>query len=225
VKAENAELKRQLEARAEPKATDPVPAPVVASAAPKLDDFINEPDPYAALASAAARFEVQRVLTAERLAAQAAQVEQANAARFEAAIKDDDELPALMEAADAALVQAGADPRAPFPGALAPPRARACRAAAAGGPGAVPGGSDGSAFAASEVVRREAQAIFNDFGELSRLQPKYFSFDLEGKRIFISKIEQFLERCAPPAHAAHAARALCLGRAARQPQLRRVRAC
>jgi hypothetical protein len=92
--------------------------------------------------------------------------------------------------------------RAPPP---APPPAAARRAAfqpralrapcrcAAGGPGSVPGGSDGSAFAASEVVRREAAAIFADFGELSRLQPKYLNFDTTGKRLFIAKIEEFLE--------------------------------
>ncbi len=119
VKAENADLRRQLEARQTPpepqRQPEPAPVPV---GAPKLDDFLTEPDPYAALATATARFEVTRILAAERLAAHAEQVNKANADRFAAAIEDDDELPALMEAADTALVQAGADPRAPFPGVM-----------------------------------------------------------------------------------------------------------
>ncbi len=116
VKAENAELRRQLEARpmAEPPKVE-APRYVVPSDAPKLEDFLDQPDPYAALATATARHEVARILSVERAQAELLKVDEANQARFTKAMADDDELPGLMEAADAALVSAGADPRAPFP--------------------------------------------------------------------------------------------------------------
>lgn len=62
------------------------------------------------------------------------------------------------------------------------------------------GGSESNDFgasnrmASSEIVQKEAANIFNDFQQLSALQPKYFSFDVEGKRIYIEKMEEFLER-------------------------------
>jgi hypothetical protein len=117
LKAENAELRARVEARERPEPS-PVEAPrhvVPAPDAPKLEDFLDQPDPYAALATATARHEVTRILAHERAQVEAQKVNDANAARFSKAMADDDELPGLMEAADAALVQAGADPRAPFP--------------------------------------------------------------------------------------------------------------
>lgn len=62
------------------------------------------------------------------------------------------------------------------------------------------GGSESNDFgasnrmASSEIVQKEAATIFNEFQQLSALQPKYFSFDIEGKRIYIEKMEEFLEK-------------------------------
>ncbi len=120
VKAENAELRRQLEARqAQPepqRKSEPAPVPV---GAPKLEDFYAEgrsPE-QAVEAFEDARFEFNyaRKRETERLNEEAARVNRENAERFNAAMADDEELSDLMSAADATLVKAGADPNAPFP--------------------------------------------------------------------------------------------------------------
>mmetsp|Transcript_5749 Transcript_5749/g.35741 ORF Transcript_5749/g.35741 Transcript_5749/m.35741 type:complete len:267 (+) Transcript_5749:34-834(+) len=62
------------------------------------------------------------------------------------------------------------------------------------------GGSESNEFGASNrmassaIVQKEAATIFSEFQQLSALQPKYFSFDIEGKRIYIEKMEEFLEK-------------------------------
>lgn len=87
----------------------------IQSAAPKLEDFLDQPDPYASLSTATARYEVARILSAERAAQEVAKITDANTARFTKAMADDPELPGLMAAADDAMIKAGADPRAPVP--------------------------------------------------------------------------------------------------------------
>eukprot|EP00899_Mesostigma_viride_P003906 jgi/Mesvir1/13516/Mv06311-RA.1 len=46
----------------------------------------------------------------------------------------------------------------------------------------------------SEIVQREAERITKDFKQLSSLQSKYFSFDTEGKSLYIEHMDQFVER-------------------------------
>lgn len=82
---------------------------------PRWEDFENEPDALGAFIKATARYENIVSRATERAQAEFAKINDANKSRFEQAIRDDDELPALMDAADAALVKAGADPSAPFP--------------------------------------------------------------------------------------------------------------
>eukprot|EP00850_Spirogloea_muscicola_P015120 SM000113S24076 [mRNA] locus=s113:453200:454834:+ [translate_table: standard] len=55
------------------------------------------------------------------------------------------------------------------------------------------GGSGGS-FHDSEIVQQEALLIFRDFELLTNMQPKFQTFDLEGKRIYVSRMEDFLSR-------------------------------
>ncbi len=49
-------------------------------------------------------------------------------------------------------------------------------------------------FFDSEVVQREAQALFHDFQNLMQLGSGYGKFDREGKKLFIEKMEELMER-------------------------------
>ena len=51
-----------------------------------------------------------------------------------------------------------------------------------------------SPFLNSPVVAQEAQEIFEQFKQLSSLQPKYNKFDVEGKRIFVNQMEEMCEK-------------------------------
>lgn len=58
----------------------------------------------------------------------------------------------------------------------------------------VPPGSMNSPFLNSPVVAQEAQAIFEQFRQLSALQPKFSRFDTEGKRMFIEQMEDMCQK-------------------------------
>ncbi len=49
-------------------------------------------------------------------------------------------------------------------------------------------------FFESEVVQQEAKELFEDFRELMTLGGEYGKFDREGKKLFIAKMEELMER-------------------------------
>lgn len=49
-------------------------------------------------------------------------------------------------------------------------------------------------FFDSEVVQQEARQLFEDYQSLMQLGSEYGKFDREGKKIFIEKMENLMER-------------------------------
>jgi hypothetical protein len=49
-------------------------------------------------------------------------------------------------------------------------------------------------FFDSEVVQQEAKQLFEDYQSLMQLGSEYGKFDREGKKIFIDKMEELMER-------------------------------
>lgn len=49
-------------------------------------------------------------------------------------------------------------------------------------------------FFDSEVVQQEAKQLFEDYQSLIQLGSEYGKFDREGKKIFIEKMEELMER-------------------------------
>lgn len=49
-------------------------------------------------------------------------------------------------------------------------------------------------FFDSEVVQQEAKQLFEDYQSLMRLGSEFGKFDREGKKIFIDKMEDMMER-------------------------------
>jgi hypothetical protein len=49
-------------------------------------------------------------------------------------------------------------------------------------------------FFDSEVVQQEARQLFEDYQHLTQLGSEYGKFDREGKKIFIEKMEELMER-------------------------------
>lgn len=49
-------------------------------------------------------------------------------------------------------------------------------------------------FFDSEVVQQEAKQLFEDYQYLTQLGSEYGKFDREGKKIFIEKMEELMER-------------------------------
>jgi hypothetical protein len=50
------------------------------------------------------------------------------------------------------------------------------------------------AFFESEIVQQEAKSLFHDYQSLMELGGRYGKFDREGKKLFIEKMEEVLER-------------------------------
>ena len=46
----------------------------------------------------------------------------------------------------------------------------------------------------SEVVQQEAKQLFEDYQDLMELGGKYGKFDYEGKKLYIERMEELLER-------------------------------
>ncbi|WP_448533141.1 DUF1825 family protein [Parathermosynechococcus lividus] len=49
-------------------------------------------------------------------------------------------------------------------------------------------------FFDSEIVQQEAQNLFLDYQQLMQLGSEYGKFDREGKKIYIEKMEELMER-------------------------------
>ncbi|NEP14345.1 MAG: DUF1825 family protein [Symploca sp. SIO2C1] len=49
-------------------------------------------------------------------------------------------------------------------------------------------------FFDSEIVQQEAKQLFEDYHSLMQLGGSYGKFDLEGKKIFIDKMESMMDR-------------------------------
>jgi hypothetical protein len=49
-------------------------------------------------------------------------------------------------------------------------------------------------FFDSEVVQREARQLFEDYQSLTQLGSEYGKFDREGKKMFIDRMEDLMER-------------------------------
>lgn len=49
-------------------------------------------------------------------------------------------------------------------------------------------------FFDSEVVQQEAKKLFEDYQSLTQLGSEFGKFDREGKKIFIDKMEEMMER-------------------------------
>ncbi len=49
-------------------------------------------------------------------------------------------------------------------------------------------------FFESEVVQQEARQLFEDYQSLMQLGSEYGKFDREGKKIFIDRMEELMER-------------------------------
>jgi phosphoenolpyruvate carboxylase len=49
-------------------------------------------------------------------------------------------------------------------------------------------------FFDSEVVQQEARQLFEDYQSLTQLGSEYGKFDREGKKMFIEKMEELMER-------------------------------
>jgi hypothetical protein len=50
------------------------------------------------------------------------------------------------------------------------------------------------AFFESEIVQQEAKSLFTDYQNLMQLGSNYGKFDREGKRLFIERMEDILDR-------------------------------
>ncbi|MEL7343031.1 MAG: DUF1825 family protein [Bacteroidota bacterium] len=46
----------------------------------------------------------------------------------------------------------------------------------------------------NSMVQEEADKLFKDFEMLSKMQPNFFSMDLEGKKLFAKEMQNFLDR-------------------------------
>ncbi len=49
-------------------------------------------------------------------------------------------------------------------------------------------------FFDSEIVQQEAQRLFQDYQQLMQLGSEYGKFDREGKKIYIEKMEELMDR-------------------------------
>ncbi len=49
-------------------------------------------------------------------------------------------------------------------------------------------------FFDSDIVQQEAKELFGDFQQLMQLGSEYGKFDREGKKMFIDKMEELMER-------------------------------
>ncbi|URR34379.1 DUF1825 family protein [Thermosynechococcus sp. HN-54] len=49
-------------------------------------------------------------------------------------------------------------------------------------------------FFDSEIVQQEAQRLFQDYQQLMQLSSEYGKFDREGKKIYIEKMEELMDR-------------------------------
>jgi len=49
-------------------------------------------------------------------------------------------------------------------------------------------------FFDSEIVQQEAKQLFEDFQSLMQLGNDYGKFDREGKKLFIERMEELIER-------------------------------
>ena len=49
-------------------------------------------------------------------------------------------------------------------------------------------------FFESDIVQEEAKQLFNDYQELMKLGSDYGKFDIEGKKMFIKKMETLMDR-------------------------------
>ncbi|MDJ0718503.1 MAG: DUF1825 family protein [Prochloraceae cyanobacterium] len=49
-------------------------------------------------------------------------------------------------------------------------------------------------FFESEVVQQEAKKLFEDYQSLTQIGTEYGKFDREGKKIFIDRMEELMER-------------------------------
>ncbi len=49
-------------------------------------------------------------------------------------------------------------------------------------------------FFDSEIVQHEARSLFQDYQELMELGSNYGKFDREGKKLFIAKMEEMIDR-------------------------------
>lgn len=56
-----------------------------------------------------------------------------------------------------------------------------------------PSGAEGGGIF-NPMVQADAQKLFKDFETLSKMQPKFFDMDLEGKKLFMKEMESFNER-------------------------------
>jgi hypothetical protein len=50
------------------------------------------------------------------------------------------------------------------------------------------------AFFDSEIVQEEAKSLFGDYQQLMQLGGEYGKFDREGKKLYIERIEQIMDR-------------------------------
>ena len=50
------------------------------------------------------------------------------------------------------------------------------------------------AFFDSEIVQDEAKRLFTDYQQLSQLGSEYGKFDREGKKLYIDRMEQMMDR-------------------------------
>lgn len=51
-----------------------------------------------------------------------------------------------------------------------------------------------SEFFQSNIVQQESTELFRAFQQLSSMQTRYFSFDSEGKRLYLDEMDRFVER-------------------------------
>jgi hypothetical protein len=55
-------------------------------------------------------------------------------------------------------------------------------------------GSTAMAFFESEIVQEEAKRLFGDYQQLMQLGGEYGKFDREGKKLFIERMEELMDR-------------------------------
>ena len=55
-------------------------------------------------------------------------------------------------------------------------------------------GPDAMAFFDSEIVQEEAKRLFGDYQQLMQLGGEYGKFDREGKKLFIERMEELMDR-------------------------------
>jgi hypothetical protein len=55
-------------------------------------------------------------------------------------------------------------------------------------------GSSAMAFFESEIVQEEAKRLFGDYQQLMQLGGEYGKFDREGKKLFIERMEELMDR-------------------------------